>query len=188
MQKRNGVNYTTVLLIGLALVGTLVLAMVGIRLLGIGSGGDQRPGEIANAPSASVEQSSSAAVETPRAPSPDVDVPVATKRLNECVNGATDYKDVRDHAYDCFLGYTSHLPNVYAIRDIGPVNVKDTKVSEGDTAKITATLVVGGNDAGTVEAYWVEGLRQFKVVDSQLNDWSEVRVREDVIKQVKNQA
>lgn len=181
--EREALSGRSVALLFAGLALALVIALLGVAFLTRGDD-SEAPGEIANAPTASADPSVS---ETPRAPSPPVDTTAVSKRLNQCVNGATDYKHIKDHAYDCFMGYTVHLPNIYAIRDIGPVTVSDMQVSDDTTAKVTAKLSVNGHDAGTLEAYWSEGSSQFKVVDSELNDWSEVQVRNDVIKQVENQ-
>lgn len=103
--------------------------------------------------------------------SPPADLEQVQVRLTECLNGAVDLglQAVRDYSRECFYGYGYHLPNLYAARALGALEVRDLAVVDSDTALVSAAIhsAEQGRHLLDVRAYWVDrdGVSsQFKVV------------------------
>lgn len=167
-------------------VAAIIAVLVAVFL--VDHARDSRSAQIDNAPSASASASSSPSpTQTPPPSSPPVHIGEVTDALQQCLNRATDYTDISAVSTDCFLDYTVHLPQIYGLRDIGEVTVNKVEVTEAQTAKIKAQVRIGDQDAGSVDAYWVQRTGQFKIVGVSLSDWADQQMREDVVKQVENQ-
>lgn len=185
--------------LGAAVVLFLLATLwVGFSLLGSQNKQVANPGSISNgtatsSPSAPAESTVAAEV-TENAlptdePSPPVDTQLVANRLQECVNGATDLsmQAVRDYSRTCFYGYGYHLPNLYGIRNLGEVEVRNVQVTDEATARISAELYSqSGDQVATVDAYWVERVGdQLKVVGVSPTDYTSKRISQSIMDQVK---
>lgn len=117
-----------------------------------------------------------------------IDVSDLEAFLPNAVNALTDPANMLEDSRTYFYSYTPNLPNIYAVRSLGEVTVKDVKIVNASTHRFYARLYINDSLAGDMQGYWSPEIHQVMISHSHVSDWANARISPSLLNFAKDMA